>query len=127
MSRSIPEIPLINLRFSRFLLLTLLLCAGAESGFAQTELPSATFESKTELVLDNISALSEFYQADIKVLAFPSETQAQEFFSMKTNNLLSYSLDYPAGKVIIHLHLAYADASWTVKEWNTYINQILNN
>ncbi|HNW98960.1 MAG TPA: hypothetical protein PKK00_11175 [Bacteroidales bacterium] len=89
--------------------------------------PIGVFISKKEIQLDTTSAISEFYEANIIVLGFKSEEEAMNYFNSKTDNLIAYTLDYATSKVIIQLHLTYADSSWGVSEWNKYINDKLKN
>lgn len=101
---------------------------GISEGFAieSIEIPKAEFKSRTEVTLDKGSALSEFYSANIEILNFSSKEEALDFFNLRTNNLVSYELDYERKIVIIKFFIEYADPSWSVNEWEKFLNEIFN-
>ncbi len=121
-----------------FLILTNLLNAniafGQQSTISSTSLvekenaldSKATFQSRNSVILDD-TPLSEFYTADITLFNFNSNEEAEAYFNSKTNNLLSYQIDFTSKKVIIHLHLKHAAEDWDKIKWTNYLNDKLLN
>ncbi|WNM20365.1 hypothetical protein [Flavobacterium capsici] len=102
--------------------------SGKQMTQEENSLPSkATFLNKTSIILNQDVSLSEFYIADLSIFNFTSAEEAKSFFDSKSDNLLSFKIDFPLKKVIIHLHLKYADKSWDKTNWNTYLNNKLLN
>jgi len=87
---------------------------------------NAVFSNKTSLILDVTSALEGYYKADIINLEFKNSLEGDMFFNKITDNLLSYKVDYTTNTVVIRLHLAFANPTWTVSDWNKYIQSKLN-
>ncbi|MFN5148859.1 MAG: hypothetical protein ACK5EK_07630 [Flavobacteriia bacterium] len=76
--------------------------------------------TRESLILPTTSALTKQYLADISQLNFSSVDEAQQFFNMRTGNLVSYELDFSSRKVTIKLNTDYAK-TWSISEWNTYL------
>ncbi|MFN6013206.1 MAG: hypothetical protein ACK47F_00770, partial [Flavobacteriales bacterium] len=76
--------------------------------------------SRQYLVLPESDVVQKQYVADLSGLNFASYEEAQEFFNLRSGNLVNYQLDATAQKVVIILNLQFAE-SWGVKEWNKYL------
>lgn len=87
---------------------------------------TAVFSSRTSLVLDNKVPLAQYYVASTSALNFRDPIDAEIYFNNLSDNLLSYKFNNAAATVVIHLHLQYANPSWTVSDWNSYIQKKLN-
>lgn len=87
---------------------------------------TAIFSSRNSLVLNTNSPLVNYYVASTSSLGFANANEAAIFFNNITDNLLSYDINYSTGEVVINIHLQYADAGWTVANWNQYIYSKLN-
>jgi hypothetical protein len=87
---------------------------------------TAVFSSKTSLKLNTESSLVNYYVASISSLGFANPLEGDIFFNRITDNLLSYKIDYKTNKVVVNIHLEYANSSWTVADWNNYIHSKLN-
>jgi hypothetical protein len=60
------------------------------------------------------------YRLDISALKFSNQEEANNFFLMRTGNLISFKVDYDHQIVIASLNLDYAK-TWDVDQWNSYL------
>lgn len=118
------------------LVLLLLLCRSINSQAAWStstltnvygaDTATAVFSNPHSLVLDSTVALADYYVTNMSALGFATANDATIYFNNITDNLLSYEYNFATGEVVVNLHLQYADASWTVANWNSYIYSKLN-
>jgi len=94
--------------------------------FSQEKTSRAQFISRSEIRLDSNSDLKEYYIADISGLNFSNAEEAVEYFNSKTDNLLSYEIDFNKKEVIVHLHIKSALPFWKLSDWQNYLNNKYN-
>ena len=104
------------------LLIVFMLVAGFHAS-AQTA-AKATINSDFVISLDQSAPMSSDYTFDISKLSFKDKTSAENFFMRMHDNLVSYTVNYDAKTVTVHLMQEYvAKRGWTVADWNNYFAQ----
>jgi len=86
----------------------------------------ATISGNYCLVLDNASALVEFYSADASGLNWTSAAEAKKLCGFHSNNLVTFDADYANKKILVHIHLDRTTEPKDLVWWNQYLQSICN-
>jgi len=82
---------------------------------------NAVIGSDFVIHLDEASPLVADYTFDISKISFTGKDQAEKFFSICRDNLLSYTVNYEAKTATVHIGLQYMESrSWGVSDYNAY-------
>ena len=109
----------------RFLFILAFLCGSLSlSAQESADMGTATLDANYCLTLNTDQPLNEFYSADISGLGFDTELDAKKTFGMKSNNLITYSVDYSNNRVIAHLHLDRTREPKDLQWWSDYLKTV---
>jgi len=82
---------------------------------------TAEIDANYCLTLDDSAPLTTYYAADISALGFESELDAKNVFGTKSNNLITYSVDFENNQVIAQLHAERLSAPKSLAWWSEYL------
>lgn len=82
---------------------------------------TATLNENFCLTFVDDSPIQEFYIADISALGFENEQEAKNVFGTKSNNLITYTVDFPNNRVQAQLHLNRLSESRDKTWWSNYL------
>lgn len=105
----------------RFLFLVLFGCSISLSAQESAGIGSASMDANFCLTLNAEEPLHEFYVVDISAFGFATETDAKKTFGMKSNNLITYNVDFANNLVIAHLHLDRTGEPKSLEWWSEYL------
>jgi hypothetical protein len=93
----------------------------------QQGFPTTRFEGSGKIVLDMKTPLSEFYVADAAGLNTDNDDEVLMLLNkIAAENRCQFMFDLNARKILIYLDTKNAEAHWGVKQWNDYLNTMLN-
>jgi hypothetical protein len=82
---------------------------------------TATIDNYLLVELNTESPLASDYVIDISNLSFKNQQAAEWFFNRLHDNLMTYTVDYPAKKATLHIDLKHMQPQgWGVAEYNDY-------
>ncbi len=88
---------------------------------------TATIDNNFLVILDDKAPLVSDYTIDISKLSFKDQLAAEMFFARLHDNLMTYTVDYPAKKATVHIELIYMQPQgWGVVEYNNYLLKASN-
>ncbi|HAE13254.1 MAG: hypothetical protein H6548_06530 [Chitinophagales bacterium] len=97
-----------------------LLSAGIMSNAAAVSEPvPATINDQMQIVLPADQPLAAVYAFSIADLKFTEAAQAEQFFSMFTENVVVYVVDFESRTVQVYLQDIMTPA-WDITAWNDY-------
>lgn len=103
-------------------ILIIVLCFSVNLSAQETgTIGSAELDANYCLVLDEGESVVEFYSADISAFEFVSEIEAKKQFGMRSNNLITYTVDFENSLVVAKLHVDRLSSPKTIEWWNTYL------
>lgn len=105
----------------KFFLLCLLVFSIQASAQEATDVGVAEIDANYCLTLDADEPLREYYTADISAYGFETELEANKVFGTKSNNLITYEVDFANERVIAHLHLDRTSAPYNKEWWTAYL------
>ena len=108
----------------RFLFFVLFGCSISLSAQESADIGAASMDANFCLTLNAEEPLHEFYVADISAFGFDTEIDAKKTFGMKSNNLITYSVDYANNQVIARLHLDRTGEPKSLEWWNEYLHSV---
>lgn len=116
------KVELIFLTMRKYTIVLLFLTLMSSLSYSQSvDYGSAELSEPACIVLAEDEPLSIHYEMDLSVLGFTTEQEAQNWAGHYSNNLITLSVNFDAGKAYVQLHnerLAEAkDLTW----WNAYL------
>ena len=93
--------------------------AGAQTTTISASGYSATIDTAGVVLITSVKVLSS-YKADISNMGFSNEKEAVEYFMMRNDNLVSFTVNWAAREVDIEVQALGTFQSWEVKDWNKY-------
>lgn len=108
----------------RIFLLVALSFASFSFSQSSEDYGKATISANYCLVLDNSSAVQEFYAADASNLGWTSALKAKDWCGFHSNNLVSYTADFEHNRLLIHIHTDRTYQKEDIEWWNNYLLSI---
>lgn len=84
----------------------------------------ATVTSDYCVQLDAGQPVAEWYIMDITHMDFANQTEAQQAFWMRQNNLVSYTVILDEHKAYAHIHLDRTSTPQDIVWWNDFLNSL---
>ena len=108
----------------KLLLLAVFCVSVTASAQAEGEMAVAVFSDNYCLTLDEDLPVQEFYVADISAFGFADVIEAKKVFGTKSNNLITYNVNFETHTVIAHLHLDRTSAPMDRAWWSEYLTSV---
>ena len=91
----------------------------------QSSAYDATVDSNSLVTLTG-STIKSVFVASISGLNFSTAQEAETWFAMRNDNIVSFQVDWTKKEVTINLTNTGNQASWGIKEWNDYFKNKSN-
>lgn len=111
------------MRRNKLLLVVAFVCCSnlLSAQTSTTELATATIDANYCLTISDDNPIQEFYAINISALGFENEQEAKKVFGMKSNNLITYTVEFENNRVVAHLHLDRLNETKDKAWWSSYL------